>query len=730
MESGDLVKSTTITVLRTKDAVLPFVEAAQKAADANTLALGFFPAAVFGDFARREQLYVAVCSTGGFPVYVGHLLFDRRFPRANIRQMFCTPDARRLGVASRLLEELKSTLTQDGYISIYARVAEDLGDANAFWSKQGFYLQRVVDGSHARHRRIAVRVLELASPQLFPRSGLGDSERDPLGLHAQLSAELPLYLIDLNVLFDLARRRLRHQAVVNLFKAANEGLCRLAISNEIRAELQRSRTDGAFDPMVEMVDTLPEFVLGEEDCFDEIAMTALAVQVFPNQHRDGTLSANDRSDLRHLAAAIHFQLTGFITSDNAILSASAGIAANYGIQAISPDEFQLHEDDTTDVRTVLTASEASLTLRPLSAVDFEGIRALLQRSGLSSASMANGWLSPDGRGRATLQVGVWCLDKCIGYATWPKVTAGANYVVRAVVEEGHSEADNAARALLRHVIEAMINTDPCRLTLTLPNHQSRLREVAFSLGFRAAVDQVPLSKILLGHVLTASSWPKYRASLLQQLGLKLPEHPPHFRDANQDIEVIGPDGNRRHVALEVLETLLSPTLLCLPGRPAVISPIRRRFAEPLLRHSPQGSLLPAHSSSLYAARHYLSDPKTIKHLQRGALMLFYESGKGHGKQAIVAVARITESYLRRRDALTVSRAGLERSVLTADSLDEIGTSAIRAVSVIDNIFPTHNPVPLRRLEALGCGSQNQLITTKPITAQQLQCILLEAFTDG
>jgi hypothetical protein len=336
-------------------------------------------------------------------------------------------------------------------------------------------------------------------------------------------------------------------------------------------------------------------------------------------------------------------------------------------------------------------------------------------------------LSPDGPRRATHQVVVQCNGRCVGYITWPMVTEGSKYPAHAAIDEGHAEATNVARALLRHITQQVTNHSPCRLQLTLPPHQSQLREVAFSLGFRAAHDHSPLSKVVAGCVLTSASWAMHRSTLTHICDLRLPDVPPPFAGPSQAIEIHTPDGNRRYVPLDLLETLLSPVLLCLPGRPAVISPIKRRFAEPLLEHSRQGSLLPAHTASLYAARHFLSDPRSLKHLQRGALMLFYESSEGGGEQAIVAVARIVESYLRRRDALVLS--DLQASVLRPDTLDEIGQAQIRAVSVIDNIFPLKKPVPLARLQALGCGNFNQLITTKPITTEQLASILLEGFSN-
>jgi hypothetical protein len=46
--------------------------------------------------------------------------------------------------------------------------------------------------------------------------------------------------------------------------------------------------------------------------------------------------------------------------------------------------------------------------------------------------------------------------------------------------------------------------------------------------------------------------------------------------------IFTPDGNQTYVILDTLETLLSPALLCLLGRQAVITPIQKNYATHLL----------------------------------------------------------------------------------------------------------------------------------------------------
>lgn len=87
-----------LAILATYKEVEPHLDAVRKASDSNRSALGFLPSTVFSEYARREKLLVAIAHGR----YVGHLLFDRRYPRATVIQMYCDPTVRRKGVAKAL----------------------------------------------------------------------------------------------------------------------------------------------------------------------------------------------------------------------------------------------------------------------------------------------------------------------------------------------------------------------------------------------------------------------------------------------------------------------------------------------------------------------------------------------------------------------------------------------------------------------------------------------------
>jgi hypothetical protein len=701
--------------------VEPFIVDVQSAADNNRTALGFFPSSLYAEFARRGQLYVALVSDSLGSKYVGHLMFDCRYPRAHVLQMSIDASYRKFGVASMLLKSLCSSLTESGFISIYARVAEDLQSANAFWAKKNFYVQRSELGGKTRKRMILVRAHELASPQLFDSSGL--SQFNPLGLPGIRTTVPPLFLIDLNVLFDFGPRRPRHSELESLYQAERMNFCRLAISSEIREELKRTAVVGKTDPMDAFVSFFPTFPLSKTVGLGEL-FEDLRKLIFPQKQQD-KLTPNDHSDLAHVATVVQHKLAGLVTNDEAILRASPALQNRFGIRVVSSAAFAVGELGAFEPTFVNSSAVDTLESRRIDNNDDASVRSLLVSLGVTGSSIAGGWIPVHESNSVTHRIGVWLKDSLLGYLIWPAWTPHGPTVARIALDESSNQARDAARALLMHLLAKTGSAGPHNLLLEFPSQQSHIREIAFGLGFSGSPSSSALVKLVDGGVWTPENWTHRQADLAKKVGLKLPDSALKFRNLEQQIQVLTPDGNRAHISLDMLETLLAPCLFCLDSRPAVITPIQRSFSEPLLGHSDQGSLLPDFSSSLFAQKHFVSTSRSLKHFSRGTIILFYESGKKNGRSALVAIAKVQAAYL--REASMLSTAEYERSVLTAESLESIGTEQLKTVTVFDSIFALPKQIPLTILEELGCGRPTDLITTRPITADQLQAILKRAF---
>ena len=705
-------------IIDSYERMLPYLDSVREAGDRYRDALGFLAASVYEEFARRGSLYILTRKQSGQSTYAGHLLFSCNYPRAHVRQIFTLPEHRRRGLADKLLHQLCDSLTQLGFISLYARVAEDLAEANAFWERKGFYIQRVERGGAARKRSILVRCHELPSPQLFPPSGI--TSLNPLGLPPTASSDVPLFLIDLNVLFDVLPRRLRRDEAAGLFQAERMNSCRLAISSEIAEELKRTAHDSKTDPMGAYISVFPAFPLAESVSVSNL-LGELASIVFPGR----ALSDAAKSDLRHLATAIEHDLAGFITNDRAILSASSEIHGRYGLQVISPAAFEVVGANVADNNASFDVADSTLRLTVVSSADETKVRALLVKLKIPGSAIATTWLASNTQGRAIARKAIWREDVPLGYLAWTARVSGSHITsVHLAVDETDPDASSAGRILIMNLLEELASSGSQRVSLALAPNQYSARELATGFGFRAVSGQADLTKVILGRVLTPDTWDRYRNELILRSSLKLPANIPQFQSNGQQVKVLTPDGNQAHVTLDSLETLLAPALFCLPGRPAVITPVQRRFSEILLGDSAQGTLLPHATVSTYHERHYFSHSRTLHSFKRGTIIFFYESTKHRGRGELIAVARVRQAYLR---PVTNLIADLEQSVFTEESLSEIGASDVKTVTVFDNIFHIERGVPLSFLQRIGCGRPNDLISTRSINDVQFQEILREAF---
>jgi GNAT superfamily N-acetyltransferase len=326
-------------IFETVAEVAPFIDEVVEAANRERLALGFFPISLFKEQARKGNLFVAVrIYEGPKLAYAGHLMFDARRAHASVLQLHVIPELQGHGIAQRLLGRLKAHLEELGFISIHARVAEDLKQANRFWERNGFYVQSIAPGGKTRDRTILIRSHELTSQQLFERSGI--TGQNPFGLDISHRTERPIYLLDLNVLFDLGPRRPRRDAAVDLFRAERFGSCELALSAELQEELVRNlAAPGRTDPMLAWATTFITFPVPPKDDKERL-LDDLGSIVFPTPATEGAFTPNEQSDLTHLATAIHHRLAGFITSDDAVLAAAPVLDEKYDIDVISPTAFQ------------------------------------------------------------------------------------------------------------------------------------------------------------------------------------------------------------------------------------------------------------------------------------------------------------------------------------------------------------------------------------------------------
>lgn len=701
--------------------VAPFVDAARAASDANSHALGFLRSVVFDRYAKQGKLLVAVSRKDG--KYIGHLLFDYSYPRATVLQTFSILDWRGRGVGKALLNTLKSTLQADRFLSIRAAVAEDLFEANRFYQSAGFYIARRRKGGATTGRMILERVHELDSPQLFARSGLALRPDDSLGLGAVSATSVPVYLIDLNVVFDLAHKRLCSEDAARLLHASHSGDCRVLVSAEMLDELLRHTKDEKVDPMIRMLATLPRVPVPKDPFMGTVAPT-VARAIFPEKTFPGGLSANDRSDVRHVVTAIHCQAAAFVTRDHRILDAAPQLEKNHCLKILLPD--QLWGVTTVSTQEEVTeAARGEFFIAAPKLGQQDEVHDLLHRCGISPVDVAAFWLTPNDKGAGfTIKLG----RKLLAFAVpAPHDPHSSSSRMRVVVDESHESCSAAARLILKRACDAAERNGCAQLKIEMPEKQSILKETAFRLGFRAATSSNSMTKIIMARASTAGNWTVNRKHLHDSAGILLPKEPPLWKGSGQLLDIQCPDGERRHVSLHELETLLSPALFCLPNRPATMVSIRPKFSDALLGNRRQFSMAPQLEAASHQERLFLSAPRLLGQFDRGGLLFFYQS-QSRGEQAIIAVARTVESYLIRRDEL--GEDSLRRSVLRADSVMEIGSSPDKAACLFDNLIFLPNPVKLSFLEKKLNYHRARLTSANRLNHDMTAGILEEGFGCG
>lgn len=702
---------------------LPFVKAG---ADSAKEELGFLPERVYDDLAISGKLLVAAISASGKETYAGHLMFGGIYPHAKVFQLFVIPGNRGSGIAGRLISHLKERLTANQWLSIKASVADDLV-ANDVWAHMGFRIVRTRAGGSARRRRINVRVLDLDTPSLL---GLMRSPARQEGLRlAERLSHRPIYLIDLNVLFDTIRKRPRSSAAAKVIRAGLSNSIRLMVAAEFTAELLRTSADTSNDPVLAFASQLDFLSRPPEKAVRSLS-DKLASEIFPDRAARGTLTERDISDLIHIATAIHHSAAGFVTSENAILRASAYLHHTHKIDVIGVEEFARIVDVGVRVPRASTTNVASGDLRTHRNHESDLVHARTFLEAMhAETTFVHEALSCQG---SQVQ---WLLvtsgSDSLGFAKW-EVHGGLKRAadVHLCVDEGHHMAETIIDHLLDAIPHELSVIAPTLVRLHIPSGQVMTRQAALSMGFLppdgASSGTSKLQRLAVGRVISAANWASVRQSLDSVAALSLPAQMPTFTAANPSV-FINTGQRDVEMPLSEVEWALSPVLFLFSGRDGVIVPIQEQYARELLGSSPQLSIFAPPEAILRRERVYISAPRTLRRMTPGTPILFYESLDGKGRGGVIALARIIESrVVSKVEALGKVK---QRGVLDDRTLKQRSVGEVVAETTFDNIFLFKSPVTLKRLRQLGCIDGSNLISARTISFDNLSQVIKEGRID-
>jgi GNAT superfamily N-acetyltransferase/predicted nucleic acid-binding protein len=711
---------------KTED-VIRFLSFVRAGADTAKEELGFLPSGAYDNLANSGKLLVATTTTHGKETYVGHLMFGGIYPNAKVFQLFVVAGFRGHGIAGRLINHLKRRLAANQWLSIKANVADDLA-ANEVWAHMGFRLIRTKVGGITRKRQINIRVLDLETPSLFNLM-TSVSNRQGLRLAERLS-QRPIYLIDLNVLFDVVRNRPRSLSAGKVILAGLSNSIRLMVAAEFKAELMRTSLSINNDPILAFAKQL-DCLSRPPDQDVTSLIDKLAPAIFSERAARKSLSARDRSDLVHIATAIHHGAAGFITSEMAILRASSFLYETYKIDVIGVEEFARIVDVGVRVPRTLAADVGGDNFKTSrnheSDLPFAGkfLESMRSESAFVHEALAC-------QGNKAQWVLVSHEGNPLGYAKW-EVHGGLKRAaeVYMAVDEGHHASETIIDHLLDTIPREVSSGGPTLLRLHIPSGQVITRQAALLSGFQPpqgeSESSSKLQRLAIGQVVSAENWSSIRHSLASVAALSLPVPTPNFAVDNPSL-LINTGSQSVAMTLSEMERVLSPVLFLFPERAGVIIPIREQFARDLLGSSPQLSLLAAREAILRTERVYISAPSTYQRMMPGRLVLFYESLARDGRGCVIAIARICGSRLVSKvEAISKVK---RRGVLDDRALEQRSVSPTVTEISFDNIFLFKNPVMLKRLRELGCADGSNFVTAKLISFDKLAQVVAEGHING
>ena len=431
----------------------------------------------------------------------------------------------------------------------------------------------------------------------------------------------------------------------------------------------------------------------------------------------------------HLAIAAHHKIAAFVTAEDALVRASQAIEIRFGIRTLHVKDLAETLKAATSVSPPLDFgfSDRDLRLSDVTASHSIAIRGLadsvkLPRE-LRVLALAEGAQASTRRSLA-----IAFEDQVICAAFWqPQSVLQGGLEALLLVDEDQVSSLVAVNALLNRLSRIASERGPARVQILIPNSALGSQDVAIRYGFmRCSAGDPGVSRyqrLSIGGVVDTASWPSVRQNLQATSDMRFTGDLASIVDDELRIHFQNQVGEEFMIDLFDLETILSPTLFLLSGRGAVLAPIRASYANDLLGTAAQASLLPKPQAAILHERTYFSSVRNERLLVKGTPVVFYESGKSNGRSAAVAVARVSRTVVVPKSQIAINL--IDGGVVSEEEIKALSSGIQIAATTVDNVMKLRQPVALKRLREFGCVDGSNLITSRLITSDQLQQIIIK-----
>ena len=690
-----------------------FSKVVQEQGDSERESLGFLPRCAYSEAAAQGKLFVATINAVGQEQYAGHLLFGGRFPHLRVFQLYTLPLFRGRHIGRQLVDALASEAESQYCITISAKVAADLR-ANEFWERMGFRTIRTETGGATTGRQINVRRRELESPTLF---SIPEMER-VTALPTPSRAEQPIFALDVNVFLDVIKDRPRGEYAGRLLTASMSGMLRLFVAREFVNELARAARDVSVDPAVRLAMTLPQFT-SVPDLFLSNVKDDLGQIIFPARVNLGQMRDRDHSDLIHLATTIYHAASGFVTSDDSILSKRKELRAKYGIEVLGPAELAeiyLPRQWTPTQLSAQSLDGAFIEVRDLTEARRAEVESFLLTCSIERNQVALA-TSPGQSACPRHRVVISLAGEIIGFAAWDAARGPQSSCEGwLTVDPTNPMAELACDVLLDAMFRDTCTSRPARLLLDSDHTSRESLEYAKEHGFRTSRKTSPssiLEKLCIGRIITRLNWKELSLQLASSFGFALPITVPVYSGPDTNITIDKDHGTEEAVRLREFEARFGPVIMMLPGRPVIVVPIQRAYADLLLNTAYQHSLFPPPEAAVLGEKLYLSSPRTLSVITAGAIIFFYESiGTDNGRGAIVATAQVSRTAV--KETATIDPGTTRRGVLTSEEVSGVSANDRVGLTFFNQLMRFESLIALSRLRALGCADGANFVTARQI----------------